>query len=172
MRPPPCRPQTIHHSLKQKRDSALTRPTQPEAPECKLRMRIVRRVTEGLADAVRGSVGSLFEIAKRLCGPEFSPQLLARDQFTPLEQQTLKNLEGRLGQPNQDTLVAQFCGMQIHFEDPEANDSGCLVWFRHRQHPVSQQTSTFPYFVEKLLALKGLACDVAYDVTGAGSSSS
>jgi hypothetical protein len=64
-------------------------------------------------------------------------------------------------------LVAQFCGVQIHFEDPEANDSGCLVWFRHRQHPVSlssvnPNSRPAPFFIlsKKLLALKGLACDV------------
>jgi hypothetical protein len=24
--------------------------------------------------------------------------------------------------------------VQIHFEDPEADDSSCLVWLMHRQH--------------------------------------
>jgi hypothetical protein len=43
-------------------------------------------------------------------------------------------LEGLKGHADPHTLLAQFCGVQIHLEDSEANDSGCLVWFRHRQH--------------------------------------
>jgi len=65
----------------------------------------------------------MFEINKRIGGPQLYPQVLPGDQFSGSLKQSDKNLERLPLEFHLHAVAAQFSALDINFKDAEAEDS-------------------------------------------------
>ena len=99
-------------------------------------MWIVRRVTQGFAQAADGIVQAVFEFDERILGPEPLLKLISGDHFAGMLEESEQELERLLVELNADALLAQLSRLRIHLERAEANRglwrrTGHIVLFSH-----------------------------------------
>ena len=84
-------------------------------------MWIVRRVTQGFAQAADGIVQAVFEFDERILGPEPLLKLISGDHFAGMLKESEQELERLLVKFDSDALFAQLSRPGIHLERAETN---------------------------------------------------
>jgi ribosomal protein S15P/S13E len=63
----------------------------------------------------------LIKVNEGVSRPDSLPQFVAANQLTRLFQQDLQNLKGLVLELDLDTLLAQLCSLEVHFERHKAD---------------------------------------------------
>jgi len=102
--------------------------------------RSISRVAQSFPQPLRGIVQTLFEVNKRIRGPDPLLQFLACDDLTGMLQQHLQEEEWLFLKFDLDTLSSQLSGTLVNLKEPETNQArpgstGCV---HAREHPVEE----------------------------------
>ena len=87
-------------------------------------MRAFSGVAQQLAEAIDGLLERQLVINEGISRPDALAEILPRDDFLWMLQQCLQYLEGLACELLPHAGLANLPGLQIHFEDPEPDDSG------------------------------------------------
>ena|SRR5215831_11326963 len=124
---------TCHHNripgsehLRAGRTSRLDMPKESvsTSSECLNKNGSLRRVSERFTQPFDSGIQTVIEVDERIHGPELGTQLIASNKFPWSLEQRSQHLKGLLLKSYFVSPLAQFSGLQVHFERTEPDDSG------------------------------------------------